>query len=71
MFSNLFKDFTTYSLVVSCQPIIPGFINLKYIWILTRQKTLDQNTASRLLGLANSKGMDSSDFKLTDQTCSN
>jgi lipocalin len=66
IFLKLSKDYKTYSLVASCSPIIPGFLNYKYIWILSRQKTLDQNTVSRLLGLIKSKGMSTYGFKLTE-----
>ena len=71
IFLKLPKDYKTYSLVAACTPIIPGFLNYKYIWILSRQKTLDLNTASRLLGLIKSKGMSTYGFKLIDQKCSN
>ena len=67
----ILKDFTSYSLVLSCTDYHSNAFSTKTLWILARKRTLDQKTITRLLNLAKSKGISTSDFKLTKQVCNN
>jgi apolipoprotein D and lipocalin family protein len=39
----------------------------RYLWVLSRTRTMDQETFSQLTGLAKSQGYDLSDLSLTPQ----
>ena len=61
-------DYSTYALVYSCKPVIPGLVKFETIWVLGRQNTMDQGLVDKFLSYYKASGVDISVFKISDQT---
>ena len=64
-------DYTNYSVVYSCQQIIPYVMRMDLVWILSRRKTLDQAMQNRITSALISDGIDVSRFEKPSQNCAN
>lgn len=64
-------DYTTYSVVYSCQQIIPYIMRRDMVWILSRSKTIDPNLLTNLTYFVSLKGIDVSNFESVAQNCTN
>ncbi len=61
-------DYKSYSLVYSCSQIIPYFVKLELVWILSREPVLSQEIIDRLKHEMAFNGIKITDFEKTDQT---
>ncbi len=61
-------DYQSYTLIYSCTQIVPGSLKYELIWILARDRTLDQNVISELKGILTQNGVSISDFEQTPQS---
>ena len=61
-------DYQTYSLVYSCKQIIPFFLKLEFVWILSRDQALSKEISERLKHELAFNGVKITDFEQTDQT---
>jgi len=53
------------------QNVLVGSPSRKYLWILSRQKTMDNETYEKIVAIAKEKGYDVSKLRKTVQNCSN
>jgi hypothetical protein len=61
---NIWKsDYSTYSLVYTCKQIVPRLLKLELIWILSKQKTLDETVVQDLKSLLEKSGVNISKFQ--------
>ena len=60
-------DYKTYTLIYSCTSIL-NLTHLELAWILTREKTVDGDLKERLFKKLSDFGVDTSNFKHTDQS---
>ena len=58
-------DYETYTLVYSCSDILVS--NVQFLWILAREKTLDDATVARLTALAAGYGIRADKLNVTSQ----
>ena len=61
-------DYTSYTLIYSCQQIIPFLLKYELIWILARERTLSDSSIYNLKGLLRNQGVNVNDFEKTPQT---
>jgi apolipoprotein D and lipocalin family protein len=61
-------DYKTYTLIYSCTQIVPGSLKYELIWILSREKTLDQSVVTDLKRTLTEKNVSVSDFEQTPQS---
>ena len=59
-------DYNTYSLVYSCVQIIPDLFKYEFIWILSKQLTLDPAVVQDLKAQLQKSGVDISKFITPD-----
>ena len=60
-------DYSTYSVVYSCDNIF-GLIKIEFAWILSRERSLDDDTRSAILRDMRRNGINTRHFKKADQT---
>jgi apolipoprotein D and lipocalin family protein len=60
-------DYKTYSVVYSCTTVIPYLFNVEFIWILSREPTLSNETVQMLKSQLSSADVSISDFEKTVQ----
>ncbi len=61
---NIWKtDYNTYSLVYSCRQIVPNLLKFEFIWILSKQKTLDSSILQDLKSLLEKNNINISKFE--------
>jgi len=60
------SDYSTYSLVYTCKQVIPKVLKLELIWILSKQKTLDETVVQDLKSLLEKSGVNISKFQKSD-----
>lgn len=58
-------DYTSYALVSSCRNL--GIFNLRWAWILSRDRTLNPDLVSHLVSVFRSLNLNSAWFRRTDQ----
>ena len=61
-------DYTSFTLVYGCKPIIPNLLKFETAWILSREPTLDATLVAKLVEFYKTKGIDVTLFQKTDQT---
>nr|XP_002740542.1 PREDICTED: apolipoprotein D-like [Saccoglossus kowalevskii] len=61
-------DYDTYSVVYSCDDFIFGFVKMEYAWILSRDRTLNARTLTKIKKDVQDRGIDISNFLFTNQT---
>ena len=66
---NIWKtDYTTYSLVYSCRQVVPNLLKFEFIWILSKQKTLDASIVQDLKSLLEKSNVNIAKFVKSDLT---
>merc|ERR1712076_23679 len=60
-------DYDTYTMIYSCSGIV-GITHYEFGWILAREKNITEEVKTKLFNEAKSYGIDTSNFKLQDQT---
>lgn len=64
------SDYSTYSLVYSCTPLIGGLIKSETSWVLSRTSTFDANKVEELKNILKVQGVNTDAFEVVDQqTC--
>jgi hypothetical protein len=64
---NIWKtDYTTYSLVYSCKPVVPGLLKFEFIWILSKQQTLDDSILQDLKAFLEKNNINVNKFQKND-----
>ena len=61
---NIWKtNYNTYSLVYSCQQLVPNLLKYEFIWILSKQKTLADAVVKDLKSLLEKSNINISKFE--------
>ena len=64
-------DYHTYSLVYSCNEIIPNSLKIEFSWLLSRSKTMSQEIRDQLKSKLADAKVDITNFVPTVQNCDN
>ena len=60
---NIWKtDYNTYSLVYSCQQLVPNLLKYEFIWILSKQNTLSDTILQDLKSILEKNNINISKF---------